>query len=171
MPKEELASYDYKGIKARGGGYVLESGEYEISIRQNSHDVIEKRSFTQSGDIIYDENNARKSDEKSASNRFDDISEMFKDSPTTGYARNMSRADFAGTFPTPPSVENKDFDPTYVNFQTAQQNGGKTVKAGLAPFDVNTDPALGNVTTSKIYESVAPTVTNTSSGVYLTVSI
>ncbi|MBR6788232.1 MAG: glycoside hydrolase family 3 protein [Clostridia bacterium] len=158
VPKEELASYDYKGIKARGGGYVLESGEYEISIRQNSHDVIEKRSFTQSGDIIYDENNARKSDEKSASNRFDDISEMFKDSPTTGYARNMSRADFAGTFPTPPSVENKDFDPTYVNFQTAQQNGGKTVKAGLAPFDVNTDPALGNVTTSKIYESVAPTV-------------
>ncbi|MBQ7226978.1 MAG: glycoside hydrolase family 3 protein [Clostridia bacterium] len=162
VPKEELASYDYKGIKAEGGGYVLEAGTYTISLRENSHDVIESRTFNQGGDIVYGDTNKRDSDEITATNRFDDISQMFQDTATDGYATNMSRADFAGTFPTAPTTQNHDFDPTYITLDTPQQNGGTTIKAGLAVFNVNTDPTLGNVSTSKIYASDKPTTDATS---------
>lgn len=70
---EDMASYDYSGIKAAGGAYVLESGTYEISIRANSHDVIDSRTVEVSEDVIYNDANdgKRDSDEVAAVNQFD----------------------------------------------------------------------------------------------------
>lgn len=52
IPKEELASYDSEGIKVSGGGYILEAGEYTISVRSDSHTVIDSETFTVTSDEI-----------------------------------------------------------------------------------------------------------------------
>ena len=93
--KEDIASYDYAGIKAQGGAYVLEAGTYEVRLQNNSHDMIDARTFVVGKDIIYNDANdgKRSSDLVTAVNRFDDMS----------YGDNLtyvSRADWAGTMPT-----------------------------------------------------------------------
>lgn len=66
IPLEDLASFDTHGH----GCYVLENGEYTISIRANAHEVIDSVTYTQASDIVYDENNARSSDVTAATNQF-----------------------------------------------------------------------------------------------------
>ena len=70
---EDMASYDYSGIKAAGGAYVLEAGEYDISLRSDSHTVIDSRQVTVASDIIYNDANdgKRNSDQTAAVNLFD----------------------------------------------------------------------------------------------------
>jgi len=66
---EDMASYDAKG----NGCYVLEHGEYNISLRSDSHTVIDSRTVSVDADIIYNEANAgaRSSDLITAENQFD----------------------------------------------------------------------------------------------------
>lgn len=64
---EDMASYDDKSAKA----YVLESGDYGISIRSDSHHVIDESTYTADNTIVYDENNKRSTDETVATNQFD----------------------------------------------------------------------------------------------------
>ena len=92
---EDMASYDYTGVKANGGAYVLEAGDYKINLQNNSHDVIDSRTITINSDVIYNDANAgaRPSDLISAVNLFDDVS--FGE-----YQNYVSRADWAGTMPT-----------------------------------------------------------------------
>ena len=65
IPKEDLASYDYAGVKVPGGGYVLEAGEYTISIRSDSHTVLDSETFTVDSDVT-----GRASDKTVATNLF-----------------------------------------------------------------------------------------------------
>lgn len=101
---EDMASYDYKDAKA----YVLEAGEYEISVRSDSHTMapgIAPVVYTVETDITYSGDNHRGSDKTAVTNQFDDVSAVFTDENAPGLVRNMSRADFAGTFPTGPDSE------------------------------------------------------------------
>ena len=84
IAKEDLAAYDSRGIKTENGGYVLEAGAYNISIRANSHDVIDSENFTVDADIDYSQN-GRTSDETPATNQFQDYS--------AGRVTYLSRAD------------------------------------------------------------------------------
>ena len=84
IPKEDLASYD-SGIKIKNGGYILEAGEYEISIRENSHTAIDSKKFTEKKDIQYTGDNKRSSDLVTAENQFQEYSE--------GDFTKLSRAD------------------------------------------------------------------------------
>ena len=68
IPLENLASYDSACLKTANGGYVLEAGEYTVSIRKNSHEVIDSRAFTLASDVIYD--GGRPSDKATVENRF-----------------------------------------------------------------------------------------------------
>ncbi len=68
VPLENLASYDSSCVKTANGGYVLEAGEYSISIRRSSHEVIDAKSFTLASDVLYNE--GRPSDQSSVENRF-----------------------------------------------------------------------------------------------------
>ena len=52
---EDMASYDYTGVKAEGGAYVLEAGDYQVSLRHNSHDVVGTRTVTIGRDYIYND--------------------------------------------------------------------------------------------------------------------
>ena len=64
---DEMASYDYLGA----GTYVLEKGEYEISVRSDSHTVLDSRTFTLDADVVYGEDNLHMGDVTAAKNRFD----------------------------------------------------------------------------------------------------
>ena len=71
--KEDMASYDSEGIKISGGGYILEAGEYTISLRSDSHTVVAEEKFTVDSDIDYSKD-GRSSDETVATNQFEDYS-------------------------------------------------------------------------------------------------
>lgn len=72
---EDIASYDYLGIKAAGGAYVLEAGDYMFSIRSDSHTVLDSRTVTLTKDIIFNEANDGKRDGDAvvATNLFEDV--------------------------------------------------------------------------------------------------
>ena len=73
IAKEDMASYDSSRIKTANGGYILEAGEYAISIRADAHTVLDQETFTVSADIDYSAN-GRSSDIDTATNRFEDYS-------------------------------------------------------------------------------------------------
>lgn len=85
IPKEDMASYDSGCVKTENGGYVLEAGEYAVSLRSNSHDVIASETFTIDNDIVYSDDNKRESDFVAAENQFQDYS--------AGKVTYLSRAD------------------------------------------------------------------------------
>ena len=66
--KEEMASYDMSG----NGCYVLEQGDYILSINSDSHTILDSRIYTQNADIRYDAANKRDSDSVVAVNQFGD---------------------------------------------------------------------------------------------------
>ena len=84
VSKEDMASYDSKGIKTANGGYVLEAGDYVVSLRSDSHTVIDEETFHVDTDINY-ESEGRTSDGIAAVNQFQDRS--------TGTVTYLSRAD------------------------------------------------------------------------------
>ena len=53
IPLENMAAYDSRKIKTKDGGYILEAGDYEISIRSDSHTILDSRGFTLSSDVDY----------------------------------------------------------------------------------------------------------------------
>ncbi len=67
ISKEELMSYDEKNAR----GYVLEAGDYEISINTDSHHKIESKVFNVAETVAYSGENKRASDHVTATNRFD----------------------------------------------------------------------------------------------------
>lgn len=73
IAKEDLASYDSEGIKIQGGGYILEEGDYVISVRSDSHTVDAEETFTVDADIDYS-TEGRASDAVAATNQFEDYS-------------------------------------------------------------------------------------------------
>ena len=100
---EDMASYDYTGVKAAGGAYVLEAGDYQINLQNNSHDVIDSRTVTIGSDVLYNDTNdgARVSDDIAAVNLFDDVS--FGECKAY-----VSRADWAGTMPAERMPESRE---------------------------------------------------------------
>ena len=75
-----MASYDSDQIKVKGGGYILEAGEYTISLRSDSHNVIDEVSFTVDSDIDYSKT-GRASDDTPAVNHMDDARGTFEQPP------------------------------------------------------------------------------------------
>ena len=68
LNKEEMASYDMSGT----GCYVLEQGNYIISVNRDSHNILDSRTYAQPNDIRYDGDNKRSSDAITAMNQFGD---------------------------------------------------------------------------------------------------
>ena len=73
IPKEDMAAYDSSAIKTSNGGYILEAGEYAISVRSDAHTVLDEATFTVTSDIDYSVN-GRASDLDVATNRFQEYS-------------------------------------------------------------------------------------------------
>ena len=78
---DDMASYDYKGAKA----YVLEKGDYDISIQSDSHHMIDHKAITVKDTVTYDsDSNTHNGDKIVATNQFDDVA---------GDVTYLSRAD------------------------------------------------------------------------------
>ena len=65
---EDMASYDENNAKA----YVLEKGDYVISINSDSHTVLDQKTYTVDADVVYEGENKRASDDTAATNVFED---------------------------------------------------------------------------------------------------
>ena len=65
---EDMASYDENNAKA----YVLEKGDYVISINSDSHTVLDQKTYTADTDVVYEGENKRASDDTAATNVFED---------------------------------------------------------------------------------------------------
>lgn len=82
---EDMASYDMAGE----GAYVLEAGDYTISINRDAHEVIAEEIYTVDSSITYSGTDARSSDKSTAANLFEDAA---------GDVTYLSRADGFANF-------------------------------------------------------------------------
>ena len=64
---EDMASYDEKTAKA----YVLEEGDYIISLNSDSHTILDSKTYNVPSTITYSGDNKRSSDAVAATNQFD----------------------------------------------------------------------------------------------------
>lgn len=91
---DDMASYDYKTEKC----YVLDAGEYILSLRSDAHTVKEDltKKFSVDKKIVYKESadGKRASDKTEATNQFEEVN------AGDGSITYVSRGDWAGTMPT-----------------------------------------------------------------------
>lgn len=91
FPVREMASWDSKANGSKGA-WVLDAGDYVISLRSDSHTVIAERPLTLDAQT-YKTDSATGTE---VENRFADMTEYMEKN-----CENLSRANFAGTFPKP----------------------------------------------------------------------
>ena len=120
FPEETMASFDYK----TEGCYVLDQGDYIISVRKNAHQLYGEDCewvYTVPETVIYNAANPRQSEVEAQTGEFVNYSDEWKQNHAVeaavtrfgwmsehfeqGKATVMSRSDFAGTFPTAPTAE------------------------------------------------------------------
>ncbi|MFV0251923.1 MAG: glycoside hydrolase family 3 C-terminal domain-containing protein [Beutenbergiaceae bacterium] len=140
---EDMASYDYMDNAA----YVLEAGDYEITARTDSHTVAEGTEpfvYTVDSDIVFSGENHRSSDVAEVTNQFDDVSAEFSTEGEEGKIQVMSRADFAGTFPTAPTEDLFEADQAIIDgFAAWDYDAAADAYDGEMPTTgANTDLAL-----------------------------
>lgn len=170
---EDMASYDWQGKKA----YVLDAGTYALRVQNNSHELkegIAEIPYAVQKTVVYSGANRRASDKSEVTNRFDDVSSEFSAVPTEGKITVMSRADFAGTFPTAPKgADLEGSDATIASFGayvaadhqdpkarmpvTKKQNGLSLIDMRGRDFD---DPAWDAFLDQIDPESIAKIVLN-----------
>ena len=146
---EDMSSYCQTRNNPDGtrGCYVLEAGDYIISLRNNSHDVLQSRTITVDDTIWYDNKNARASEANAqsggsakngdsyyANNEFEYMTDYMDKYTTT-----LTRKDWKNTQPKSP--EDKDAPPEVLEM----------VNSNIT-FDAETDKYLGDQPTSIIYK-------------------
>ncbi len=153
---DDMTSYCYTHDNGNGtvGCYMLEKGDYIISLRKNSHDVIDEKTITQKETIWYDgsDDNHIRQTEKDAQSAMDESGNILGTpaDPDAGWvaATNQfqtssdymntdstifSRSDWNGTFPKMES-KTKEISQQFID------------KLGIeSSFNVETDPLYGNV--------------------------
>lgn len=116
--KEDMSSYDSYNAAA----YVLEAGYYGISIRENSHNIIDEQIVSISETIVYDENNKRSTDESVATNQFEDAEgEVTYLSRANGFA-NYAEATAAPKTMSMPEEQKSTFVVDTVNYNPEDYN-------------------------------------------------
>lgn len=125
--EESMASYDYKNE----GCYVLDAGDYVLTVRKNSHEVYGENCeyvHNVASAIVYNEDNPRQTEIEAqtgeyvnyseeakaemtvlaAVNQFDEESAHFVEytdaNANNGYGTNFTRESFAASFPTTPTA-------------------------------------------------------------------
>ena len=111
---EDMASYDENNAKA----YVLEKGDYVISINSDSHTVLDQKTYTADDDVVYKEENKRVSDDTAATNVFEDAK---------GDVTYLSRADhFANYEEATKALASAELGEPYVSEYHLNKNFDKT---------------------------------------------
>ena len=84
-----MASYDYKDAEC----YVLDAGDYTISLRKNSHELCGAEEdctfvYTQEEKVVYDSSNPRRSEVEAQKGDAVNYSQEYKDALTVNAATN-----------------------------------------------------------------------------------
>ncbi|MCC8099666.1 MAG: glycoside hydrolase family 3 C-terminal domain-containing protein [Clostridiales bacterium] len=110
---EDMASYDTYGA----GCYVLEAGEYTISINSDSHTVLDSFTYAVDETVTYDEDNPRSTDQVAAVNQFD-----YAEGDVTYLSRANGFANYAEAVAAPASTEmSEDLKAEFVNNSNAYE--------------------------------------------------
>ena len=166
---DDMSSYCYTHKNPDGtlGCYVLEEGNYTVSLRKNSHEVIAEETVSIPNTIWYDGSDDAhiRASEKNAQSTLDDAGNytgILVNTDADGFvnATNqfqtssdymntdsliLSRADWKGTQPKMAEGRVKE-----ISAQFADQLGIETA------FDVQDDPVFGNVPGSLVYAESEP---------------
>ena len=122
---EDLASYDMSGK----GRYLLEAGDYVISVNRDSHTVLDSETYTVSSAVDY--SSGRSSDQTAAVNQFD-----FAEGDVTYLSRAGGFANYAAATAAPASYEMSAEDKAgFYN-----KNNYLTAEATAADEDPNAQP-------------------------------
>lgn len=171
VTKEDMASYSYAHENSDGtkGAYLLEQGDYALSINKTAHEKYQSVTVNVPQTIWYDNDNPRQSDKdgqavlddqgnptnepangdtfKAASNLFQDMTDhMSKISQLTRANGALSNT---VTFPT---KEEKADIPAAFNAKMGHE--GRLI---LQQMDLDADTTLGNTAGSKVYTTEKPT--------------
>ena len=159
---EEMASYDTYGEAA----YVLEAGDYIISINSDSHTVLDSRVYNVPETIVYDE--GRSTDLTAVTNQFENV-----EGDVTYLSRADGFANYAEATAAPASMSmsdeakasflnNSNYDPNNYNNAddvmptTGAQNNIQLVEMrGLDYDDPQWDTFLDQLTVSEMSELIA----------------
>ena len=159
---EDMASYDTYGAAA----YVLEAGDYVISINSDSHTVLDSRVYNVPETIVYDE--GRSTDKTAPTNQFEDV-----EGDVTYLSRADHFANYAEATAAPASLSmsdeakasflnNSNYDPTAYNNAddvmptTGAKNNIQLVEMrGLDYDDPQWDTFLDQLTVSEMSELIA----------------
>ena len=111
----DMASYDYSDANKNGNkGYELDFGDYQLKIARNAHDqapIVIEAEVSDTNDIRIAKDPSMGEEAAASVNRFDDVSEHFKD----GSATELSRSDWNGTWPTKPTMEEQQVDDSFID--------------------------------------------------------
>ena len=99
---EDMASFDTYGA----GAYVLEAGDYEISINLDSHNKIDSQTYTVGSTITYGDGNARSTDLTAAKTSFGFV----EGADHVYLSRANGFANYAAATARPPSTEMAEAD-------------------------------------------------------------
>ena len=110
---KDMASYDWNDANGNGiYSYELEAGNYTLYVGGDSHVWADANASKQVFTVAEDYEYAH--DEDKNDNRFAEVNEYI----TSGNMTVMSRADFAGTFPKAPTVEERTKDADFLSYLT-----------------------------------------------------
>ncbi len=152
----DMSSYDSQEIKVAGGGYILEAGEYTLTLMNNSHQVAEVdmgsavHHYNLSKDHVY---TTDKTSGNTIGNLFTgaDITDgiAIDGSDTQANIKWLSRADFKNTFPETKN-ENREMhaDLKASNLYSREDANAWATKYG-AGVEMPTQGATGNI---RLYE-------------------
>ena len=171
VTKEDMASYSYAHENSDGtkGAYLLEQGDYALSINKTAHEKYQSVTVNVPQTIWYDNDNPRQSDKdgqavlddqgnptnepangdtfKAASNLFQDMTDHM--SKTSQLTRANGALSNTATFPT---KEEKADIPAAFNAKMGDE--GRLI---LQQMDLDADTTLGNTAGSKVYTTEKPT--------------
>ena len=162
--EEDMASYDDINSKA----YVLEAGDYEISLRTDSHTVVDTKTHTVDETITYSGENGRSTDETTATNQLD-----FANGDVTYLSRANGFANYADATAAPTNftmseedkatfMNNSNYNPEDYNDEsdemptTGAKNGLELVDLrGVDYDDPQWDKLLDQLTVSEMDTMIA----------------
>ena len=114
---EDMAAYD----ALNRGCYVLEQGDYKISLRNDSHTLLDEKVYTVAAEVVYGEGKARSTDTIAATNRFVDAASNIEYLSRKGGFANFEAATAAPVSFSMPEAQkaalltNLNYDPTAFN--------------------------------------------------------
>ena len=155
-------------INVSNGCYVLEAGDYEISINSDSHNAIASQTVSVADTVVYDENNARSTDDAAATNQF-----AYAEGDATYLSRADGFANYATATAAPTNftlaedekadfLNNSNYDPANYNndsdeMPTTGAKNGMTLAdmRGLSYDDEKWDTLLDQLTVSDMDTMIA----------------